>query len=759
MAGSGTPLPTSAPSVSAGRSLLAKSVRRVLRTARTELRLFVARPRRARSAPVLLGVVVVALLVALPPLLLLLRRAHRVDRDQGQSREDAHFTHDTRFVLPAQRDWERVRLRSCSWLYLEFGAKDGRHSDAFFTNGNGFLEEYLRATQSSMRGFCAAIFEPDPAMEALLMDVREVRGRKARSFNVFAGVVPSATNGTEDVQLRVRADAHDPSAAADTVTRESVRAVDLVNLVTRLTYPWSESALVDADGMTTARSNGNNGTVIVRFNTLDIREAYWHLDVLDSTGVLCDRIDRVIVNLEGMPLEEGNAAGDIPDRDVVRDWNALIGTPSAPRYSATNGLPGLVDIANELRARPTCRTTLHVIDTAGKMLAPKVMSERAIMYSILAGQPTFDERVSGQTESWMTAVPLDRVAIFTNVERNADELAAARGRTTIATQPHQPALEKQLPLMQSWSHLVRVRESWDRFMRDDPSIEWLALVDDDTFVFPGGMREYLSMFDPRTRVWGGSGEQARIDNGDSGEFATWLRNLSSSNGGKHCYLENEDVPASLRGAHMEYKRSEVLNNRRVAHKVSHMCGDMFCGKGCAAVPQGAAIVVSRALVEALRPHIEHCESATSSLCKNCGSQRLYMCVNKYAGAARTLLMRGICRSPWKMEHREKFPFAVTYHGFQRYHGQALSTDSLHGDMMQLWQLGKSIEESAKAGYRQSYLVPMQRVANLIGCHGQGTYINGTCVTSEGIKLDATDGAPGKQGDMPGHHPSERKGSA
>lgn len=616
------------------------------------------------------------------------------------------------------------------------------------------MEEFLRATQSSMRGFCALAFDGNPAMEQHLLNVRKARGRKAFRFNVYTGVLPGKVNITERVQL---------ISPDDPASREEiqVQTIALADAVKRLTFPWHRSG-AEVPHMNTPRGNGNRGAVVLRFNVENLAEPYWYLDLLEahqSDGLMCSRVDRLIIDLRKMPLESTGGAGDIDDSNVHRAWETLTTPPVEPAYDYRNGLVGLVKIAKEVNNRSGCRTTIHLLDDSGKMLAPTLLNDREVFYAILAGQPTFDERISAQTQSWMTSVPQDRLTIFTNKPRNSEEMKAARGRETVVTQPHDPKLEKRLPLMQSWSHLVRVRESWDRTMKDNEDIKWLALVDDDTFVFPGGMREYLSKFDHRVRIWGGSGEQARIDNGDGGKFGNWLRDLNSKHGGRHCYFPSEDIPKGKRGSHVEYRISEVLNGRRVAQKVSHMCGDMFCRMGCPAVPQGAAIVLSRALVEELRPHIEECERDTSNLCKNCGSQRLYMCVNRYASEARTLLTRGICRAPWKLEHREKFPFVLTFHGFNRYHGMALSTDSLHGDMMELWQLGKRYEESVNHGVRSSYLIPMQDVANLIGCHGQGRYHGGECITPEGIKIPATDGKRKVGMKMQGQRPSDRKGSA
>ncbi|CDF39749.1 unnamed protein product [Chondrus crispus] len=686
------------------------SRRRVFRTLRTDTRLLLLRLRRGRPARrdilfiflffafILLFTVVIY--VARPPHGYL----HRW-RDRGTDRESSHFTKNVHMFLPRQPALDIGAFTPCSWLYLEFGAKDGRHLSNFFINGNGFLEDYLRATQSASHGFCAYAFHGHPAMEPYLRKVRADRGRKTHRFHVYSGVVPGRLNVSERVRLVAK---DDPRV----VEEIKVQSIDVRHTLRKLTFEWQESGR-EVKHMVTPRENGNRGSVVVRFNVEHVREAFWELGLLEAhrgDGLMCKRVDRVVLNLEKIPLMSTGSEGDIDDSDVKRAWGSLVTPPVDARFDPKNGLGGLIKVANEINERKGCRTTVHVIDEAGGMLTPKLLTDREVLYAILAGQPTFDERVAAQTESWMTAVPQDRLTIFTNAKRNEEEMRAAKGRNTVVTQPHDPSLELRLPLMQSWSHLVRVRESWDRTMKHNKDIKWLALVDDDTFVFPGGMREYLSKFDARVPFWGGSGEQARIDNGDSGQFAEWLRGLNKKHGGKHCYFPTEDMPLKLRGSHVEYGVSQVLNGRRIAHKVSHMCGDTFCKLGCPAVPQGAAIVLSRTLVEALRPKIETCERETSQLCRNCGSQRLYMCVNRYTKGARTLLTRGICRAPWKLEHREKFPFVLTFHGFNRHRGMALSTGSLHGDMTELWQLGKQYEEGVKQGVKSSYVVPMQEIA-------------------------------------------------
>lgn len=713
---------------STSRLYLSKAARRAVRTVNTEARLFLARPLRRRpwTVPCLL-VLACAVVMFVTARLLSTFAPYLLFIEPGR---EAHFTHDAHAFLPRPENFDTVHKRKCSWLYLEFGSKDGRHVDGFVNDGDHFLEEYLRASQSVMRAFCALAFEPDPAMSKTLNQVRQMRGRKTLHFDIFTQIVPGAIDDTEQLKFR------DPQTSSFIDGQVPITSIALKQFVQNVTFPPTESG-AEVNHMTMARGNGNKGSVILRFNQLSVREALWYLDMLeaeDAQGVMCKRVDRLILDFRKMRLKRDGTNDAVDDRDTERDWRRIITPPAHMLFSPSDNLSSVLQVAKLLNDMPDCRTTIHVIDESGKTVAPDMLSERAVFYAILAGQPTFNERIAAQTDTWMRNVPKDRVTIFTNERRSKTDMRAALDRDVAVVQPNVPSLEQYLSLMQSWSHLVRTRESWDRAMKKDASIKWLALVDDDTFVFPGAMREYLSSFDHRRRVWGGSGEQARIDNGDGGKFANWLRNIHVKHGGRHCYLRNETVPVKLEG----YIQQVTRNGKKESRKISHMCHDTFCKIGCPAVPQGAAIFVSRALVEAVRPYIEECERDTSKLCKNCGSQRLFMCVNEYTRGASTLLMRGICRSPWKVEHREKFPFALTFHGFNRYDRRALSTDSLHGDMDELWKHGKAIQDDVDRGEQSSYLVPMAGVADLIACQGKGGYDKGWCHGNDGKKFLATD---------------------
>lgn len=613
-------------------------------------------------------------------------QSQKTENNVGRSREDMHFKRLVHLFMPRQKALSQANISPCSWVYLEVNAYDGRDIDGFFTDANGIFEESLRAEQAVSRAFCAYAFESDSKFADSLLAVRADKGLFVRRFHVFPGV---SVESAEDSKLH---------AGQDSI-------ISLSKLVKGVTLSLANSGRPEGTDMTVANANGHNGSVVVRVSG-SLPELYAHMDALSTSGILCDRVDRLILNVT----------------DDVRDVRVpLPYSPSAHKFHAALGLPGLKALANDLDSSARCRTRLFVLNEEGSLAVPSPLEESAVFYSILAGAPTFNERVTAQADTWMRSVPINRVAVFTNMERIGRETTAARGRPIVVVEPNKPSLEKHLAWMQSWSHLVRVRATWDRYMRDDPDIKWLALVDDDTFVFPAGMREYLTMLDSRVPVWGGSGEQARIDNGDHGEFSHWLRNASVSHGGPHCYLMTEPVPEHLRGSHMEFGRSKVMNGRNTAKKVSHMCHDTFCKRGCPSVPQGAAIVLSRTLVERLRPSIESCEAATSTLCDRCGSQRLYMCVNRFVRESRTLLTRGICRASWKLEHRRNFPIALTFHAFTRNRRLSSMTGSMHGDMAQLWQLG---EEYERRGLWQG-TVPMPEVADLLGCNGEGHFNHST----------------------------------
>jgi hypothetical protein len=672
---------------SKARSLLFKAVRRYIRSTGYQVWCRIRSFRNWRFLLVCALCLWILFLVASAVTRQLEMRFFTMDDEPlGPAREAQHFSRKTRFFVPRQLPVDQADLSPCSWLYLEVNALDGRDLAGFFENGNGMFEETIRAELSFARGFCAVALEPDASRSSELLAVRKNKAQFTNRFDVFPGVSCRSTKRSL------------PSSAGLTST------VDLPTLILKLTFPLSNSSVQVPDRMAFARANGHPGSVVVRIAG-SLLELASHVDVLHGRAVLCDRVDRLILNVT----------------QVTRDpHQELEGQSLADML--TGGIERLIRVASQIDAYDKCRTRIFIFDKMGSLVFPKPLGSKSVLYAILAGAPTFKNRIAAQVGSWLQAVPPDRVALYTNVW-NKHHVAIAGGFDVAVVQPYKPELERTLSRMQSWSHLVRVRESWDRYMRDDSSVKWLVLADDDTFVFPAGLSEYLSLLDARVPIWGGSAEQARVDNGDHGELSMWLRNLSVSHGGKFCYLENEPMTADL--ASLEHRETSLTERRLFSSRhgngpsVPRKCGDTFCGRGCPAVPQGAAIVISRALVKLLRPMIEHCEVQTSRLCERCGSQRLYMCVNKFVDAnARTLMTRGVCRSPWKVEHRANFPFALTFHGFERYGQRGLSDGSIGNDMRQLWKIGAKYEHRAP----WQRMVPMQEIANLIGCPGGGRYM-------------------------------------
>jgi hypothetical protein len=669
------------------RSFLFKEVKRYIRS--TAYRLW-CRIEPARNWPFLLVCALcscILFFVAGAVTQRLETRFFAVDEEPlGTEREAQHFSRKTRFFVPRQLPIQKADLSPCSWLYLEVNALDGRDLRGFFENGNGIFEETLRAELSFARGFCAVALEPDASHRSELLDVRKSKAQFTKRFDVFPGVSCRSTRRPRPSSVEI------PSV------------VDLPTLILKLTFALLDSAAQIYDRMAFARANGHPGSVVVRISGSS-RELYSHIVVLNERAVLCDRVDRLILNVTQDTRDPHQGMDGQSHADIL-----------------TDGIEHLVRFAGQIDALNKCRTRIFIFDVTGSLEYPKPLGSKSVLYAILAGAPTFNKRIAAQVGSWLQAVPVDRVALYTNL-RNEHHIAIAGGFEVAVVQPYKPKLERTLSKMQSWSHLVRVRESWDRYMREDSSVKWLVLLDDDTFVFPAGLTEYLSFFDERLPIWGGSAEQARVDNGDHGDLALWLRNLSVSHGGEFCYLENEPITADKasveRGEMSLTERRQGLNRQGKDPTLPRMCGDTFCRRGCPAVPQGAAIVMSRALVKLLRPVIEHCEVQTSRLCERCGSQRLYMCVNRFVDAnAQTLMTRGVCRSPWKVEHRASFPFALTFHGFDRYGQRGLSAGSIGNDMRQLWKVGARYEHGAPWQRR----VPMQEIANLIGCPAGGRYM-------------------------------------
>lgn len=287
--------------------------------------------------------------------------------------------------------------------------------------------------------------------------------------------------------------------------------------------------------------------------------------------------------------------------------------------------------------------------------------------------------------------------------------------------PSRPANEVHPGRMGSWSHLVRLRDAWDTRLTGDASVDWLALVDDDTYVFDGSLRDALAATgaDPKLELlWGGALEAPRVDNGDDGTYATDLRNVHGAATGA---AAGGELPCLLRGDDGYLAPAEEAAMSPSVVTASRMCRNTFCPT-CAPLPQGAAVVLSRALVAALRPHVETCEAATAGMCEACGSQRLYMCIRYVSGLAdhvRTVALPGVERAPWKRAPRGGDAPVVSFHAFEHRFRLDSATGSLAGDMAQLAAVADRVAATRGADARVTY----QDVADEVACRGTGTYVH------------------------------------
>jgi len=350
-----------------------------------------------------------------------------------------------------------------------------------------------------------------------------------------------------------------------------------------------------------------------------------------------------------------------------------------------------------------------------------------VHYAILSGAATFASRIPAVAASWLPGVPPGAVIVHTDAIPPVAALDTLPvGVAVTVTAPAEPDREPNLPRMSAWSHLTRLRDAWDYTLAAAPAVTHLALVDDDTFVFPGALpaalARHAALANASALAWGGALELARVDNGDGGVFAAAFRSAHVAAGGEPCTLPDEAVAAATRTsadvAAAAVAAASVGGGGGAAppRAAPKACADTFCRRGCPPVPQGAAIVLTRALVAALRPAAASCEAATAPLCARCGSQRLYMCVHRVAalpraaGPVTTAAVPGVRRDTWRREPIGGATRAVTFHAFERLRRLSV-TGSMGGDMRQLADLAA----------RHPGGVTLQDVADAIGCPQGGRW--------------------------------------
>ncbi|GJQ13042.1 hypothetical protein GpartN1_g4833.t1 [Galdieria partita] len=328
----------------------------------------------------------------------------------------------------------------------------------------------------------------------------------------------------------------------------------------------------------------------------------------------------------------------------------------------------------------------------------------SLLYLILSGQKTVESRGPAVWNTWASVLLPEDVLFFTErVDGLSDKVdiplqgllvAYQRlpGAPIVVVRPADSSQEKNIAFFNAWSHLVRLRVAYDRILRNetkDKEHEWIVLVDDDTFLFHDRLKEYLKNFDGyREMIYMGFAEYVRIDNGDSGPLSELLRDVHVKGGNQWCTLRGESGHGN---------------------GTFEMCKDVFC-KNCPWIPQGGFIVLSRRLVEHLRPHLEACEVATKDVCTSCGSQRLYFCIQRFASESNFYPLSDIQRFPWWRSRRSDYGRPISFHGFdQQIAGNFTIVPFIFERLWNLVQRANSLHK----------MVTYEDVANDLGCNGEG----------------------------------------
>lgn len=357
--------------------------------------------------------------------------------------------------------------------------------------------------------------------------------------------------------------------------------------------------------------------------------------------------------------------------------------------------------------------------------------QSSLLYLILSGHKTIESRGPAVWNTWASKLDPKHVLFFTEkvdgisdkVEIPLQGLLVANQRLSkariVVVRPADTSKEKSIDFFNSWSHLVRLRVGYDRILRNeeakDERHEWIVLIDDDTFLFHDRLEEHLKTVDGYTEmIFMGFAEYVRIDNGDSGPLSEFLRSIHVSGGNEWCTLRGESGHGN---------------------GTFKMCKDVFC-KNCPWIPQGGLIVLSRRLVEHLRPHLEECELATRDLCTSCGSQRLYFCIQMFAPESIFHPLMDSDRSPWWRNRKSNDGRPISYHGFdQQIVGNYTIVPYIFN---RLWKL-------VQVNAFQHRMVTYKDVADDLGCNGEGFFSHlengdglGICKLSDGsIQLAPT----------------------
>eukprot|EP00189_Rhodosorus_marinus_P001868 CAMPEP_0113966774 /NCGR_PEP_ID=MMETSP0011_2-20120614/8506_1 /TAXON_ID=101924 /ORGANISM="Rhodosorus marinus" /LENGTH=658 /DNA_ID=CAMNT_0000979473 /DNA_START=526 /DNA_END=2502 /DNA_ORIENTATION=+ /assembly_acc=CAM_ASM_000156 len=571
----------------------------------------------------------------------------------------------------------------CPYLLVEVGVRGGGDLLDLVSSG-GILKEFSGATGISSSQFCVEAFEAHEGYSDRLREVENILLPGLRSIKVHLQSTVANFNGEAPVVLENVAAAFRVSESVNGVTTynsEGSTSSDRERRMSKVSFH---------DLLDVLKRNGvtrYKGWSVVRVRST-FSDTGVYLRMILGDPRLCNALDEIVMEvIHGDSLVSQKKSDFIPE-DVESELELL---------------------ADLLKSSSSCTTKVSITynrieDPAGK--------EDKIFYAVLAGAKTLNTRVCASTKTWMRSVPHSSIAIFTNTALDVHDhsFRCLGGHLGVVASPAEPDGEKDLSAMQSWSHLVRVRLAWDLHMKDDASKQYMVLMDDDSFVFTDTLEANLAAcMSPKALHWGGALEFIRIDNGDGGRdgFGKDLREKQIRDKAENCYFPGEQARNGLKP-----------------------CNEVFC-KRCKAIPQGGFVVLTRALVEALRPHIEDCERESLDLCERCGSQRLYFCINRKLGDRGVQLsgVRGVYRKPWKAEFSSQE--GTAWHGYPvSIHGMVEGSSRLHkgvleNDFAELYELVRRARRRAAANAGDAY-VTVEDMNFQIVCNGMGYFRNGKC---------------------------------
>mmetsp|Transcript_12587 Transcript_12587/g.25537 ORF Transcript_12587/g.25537 Transcript_12587/m.25537 type:complete len:645 (+) Transcript_12587:4074-6008(+) len=239
-------------------------------------------------------------------------------------------------------------------------------------------------------------------------------------------------------------------------------------------------------------------------------------------------------------------------------------------------------------------------------------------YAIRGGNETLQRRISASKATWLRSLPALRFAVFVQHQLSPPEQETLHGLQVLERHSRYGSARKKDSI------LKRIEVGWDRFMSREPMFDWLVLIPDDTFLFLEGLEDQLSRMDSSLPIWLGAPHGVPVDLGDEVLGRSW-RMIHLQHGGENCTLPGEEL------------RVGVSN-----------CSNLLC-RGCPPSPSVGLIVLSRTMVSALRPVVDHCESFRGTYAEEgpyLELLRLYVCINRLVLRSKFISLEGFHHASW-----------------------------------------------------------------------------------------------------------------